>query len=282
MDDSYARELWHVIEPIHIQSYFTPETVAAAKEVGLRGYWMGYFAMRGGPLGEVGPGVVEAVFHGFHPRRVRRAIPDAWTFASRADILAARSAAAAAALRRAMPEVDALVPSAIDPLLRAVEAADGTGRALFAANRDLPRPQDPVEDLWQAVTALREHRGDGHVAILTAEGLDGAQSNILAAAVKGSPEQWLKDSRGYTDEEWETARAALVDRGLLAADGTATAEGRAFRDAIEARTDARAAGPYRALPDPTALYDALLPLAQAVIATGEIPFPNPVGARPPR
>ncbi|POM24430.1 hypothetical protein BTM25_30590 [Actinomadura rubteroloni] len=281
MDASYARTLWRVIEPVHIISYFAPESVTAAKEIGLRGYWMGYFAMRAAPLGPVGPGVVEATFHGFHPKRVRRAIPDAWTFAAHADVLTARSAAAAAALRRALPEVDGLAPPITELLRRAVEAADGTGRPLFAGNRDLPSPDDPVEALWQAVTALREHRGDGHVAILTAEGLDGPQSNVLASAVMGSPGQWLKDSRGYSDDEWDAAHAALAERGLLASDGTATEEGRAFRQAIEDRTDARAAGPYRALDDPSALYDALLPVAEAVIATGEIPFPNPVGVTRP-
>ena len=43
----------------------------------------------------------------------------------------------------------------------------------------------PHEDhlrLWWAVTALREHRGDGHVAALVGEGIDGCQSHVLAVA----------------------------------------------------------------------------------------------------
>jgi hypothetical protein len=31
---------------------------------------------------------------------------------------------------------------------------------LFAANQQLPLPDDPVAELWQLCTALREHRGD--------------------------------------------------------------------------------------------------------------------------
>jgi hypothetical protein len=34
-------------------------------------------------------------------------------------------------------------------------------------------PKGRVSALWQAATSLREHRGDGHVAVLTAEGLNG-------------------------------------------------------------------------------------------------------------
>ena len=51
------------------------------------------------------------------------------------------------------------------PLLRDVVGnASPFGRPLFAANRDVDAPPDPVAALWQAATTLREHRGDGHVA----------------------------------------------------------------------------------------------------------------------
>jgi hypothetical protein len=35
-----------------------------------------------------------------------------------------------------------------------------------------------VTVLWQAATVLREHRGDGHVAALVVEGLDGCQAHV--------------------------------------------------------------------------------------------------------
>jgi hypothetical protein len=52
---------------------------------------------------------------------------------------------------------------------------------LFSANRSLALPDDPVERLWQLCTSLREHRGDGHVAALTAKGLDGLEAHVLIA-----------------------------------------------------------------------------------------------------
>ena len=55
MNAAPARRLWAAVEPLHAVVYFAPETAAAAKEVGLRGYWMGYFAGRLAPLGSIGP-----------------------------------------------------------------------------------------------------------------------------------------------------------------------------------------------------------------------------------
>ena len=169
-------DMWKAIEPLHAVTYFSEECRTANKKAGLKGYWMGYFASRGAPLGAVSAGTIEATFFGFHPARVRRAIPDAWGFASPERILAVRGAAAARALRRAFPGIEDVAAETAPQLHEAVMAADGAGRALFAANRDLPVPDDPVEALWQAATALREHRGDGHVAVLTAEGLDGVEA----------------------------------------------------------------------------------------------------------
>src|SRR5919106_2859100 len=54
---------------------------------------------RAAPMGPVGPGVVTATFFGFRHDMVARALPDAWGFASVADILAARLTGVDAALR---------------------------------------------------------------------------------------------------------------------------------------------------------------------------------------
>ncbi|WP_428839468.1 helix-turn-helix domain-containing protein, partial [Amycolatopsis pretoriensis] len=67
MTPSPARRLWAAVEPLHAVVYFAPETAAAAKEAGLRGYWMGYFAGRLAPLGPVGPVPATAVLFGFAP-----------------------------------------------------------------------------------------------------------------------------------------------------------------------------------------------------------------------
>ncbi|QKW40378.1 hypothetical protein HUT06_13230 [Actinomadura sp. NAK00032] len=266
--------MWKAIEPLHAVTYFAEECLAASKDAGLKGFWMGYFGSRAAPLGAVSAGAVEAVFFGFHPARVRRAVPDAWSFASPESILRVRGAAAARALRRVFPAIEDVAVTAAPLLREVVLAAGGGGRALFAANRDLDVPEDPVEALWQAATALREHRGDGHVALLAAEGLSGLEANVLASAAGVVPAERLQQSRGWSPEEWDAAAGALARRGL-AAGGEATAEGRALKDAIERRTDELAAPPYGVLDDPEALRASLVPAAKA--AAGEMPFPNPIG-----
>lgn len=266
--------MWKAIEPLHAVTYFAEECRTANKDVGLKGFWMGYFGSRGAPLGRVSAGTIEATFFGFHPSRVRRAVPDAWSFASPESILEARSDAAARALRRAFPGIEDVAVKAAPLLQEVVTAADGSGRPLFAANRDLPVPEDPVEALWQATTSLREHRGDGHVALLTAEGLSGLEANVLASALGVVPAERFHESRGWSPEEWAEATEALTQRGLVA-ETEATEAGRALKARIEQRTDELAATPYAVLSDPSTLYEWLQPASKAL--ANEMPFPNPIG-----
>ncbi|MFA1549975.1 SCO6745 family protein [Actinomadura chokoriensis] len=274
MDAEFARDIWKVIEPLHAVTYFSEECLTANKVVGLKGFWMGYFGSRGAPLGAVSAGTIEATFFGFHPARIRRAVPDAWRFASPESILRVRGEAAARALRRVFPGIEDVAVTAAPRLHEVVMAADAAGRALFASNRDLDVPEDPVEALWQATTALREHRGDGHVALLTGEGLSGLEANVLASAVGAVRAEQMHTSRGWPPEEWDAAADALAERGLVAR-GEATEEGRALKARIERRTDELAAVPYGVLDDPEALHELLVPAARA--AADEIPFPNPMG-----
>ena len=62
-----ARRLWLRLEHIAAVSYFDSGCIEALRAIGLRDFWMGYFASRAAPLGPVGPGVVEALF--FNSRR---------------------------------------------------------------------------------------------------------------------------------------------------------------------------------------------------------------------
>ncbi|MFH8796996.1 hypothetical protein [Streptomyces sp. NPDC017941] len=284
MEAAFARTVWQVLEPLHALTYFAPESREASRAVGLRGFWMGYFAARAAPLGAVAAGAVEAVFFNFHPAMVRRAVPDAWGFAPPKAVLRARTEAAAVALRRTAPSA-AEASAQIVPLLeRAVAGADGVGRPLFAANRGLLTPQDRVGALWQAATTLREHRGDGHVAVLTAEGLSGCEAHVLLAACEGVPARILRDNRGWSAQDWHAATERLAARGLLDSSGHPTAGGRALRSHIEARTDALAVHPYHTLAPAEAarLLTLLTVLADQVLTSGTIPFPNPMGLPPHR
>jgi hypothetical protein len=155
------------------------------------------------------------------------------------------------------------------------------GRALFAANRALPWPQEPTAALWHACTLLREHRGDGHVAALAAAGLGGREANVLQTAAGVVPRGVFEVARHYDDAEWDSVSARLIDRGLVDSDGKLTARGKDVRDDVEDRTDRIALTAYDTLDDEQLLQllDALAPLASAVIGTGDIPEVTPVGKR---
>ncbi|GAB2486836.1 helix-turn-helix domain-containing protein [Jatrophihabitans fulvus] len=49
MSTEVARRMWALFEPLHDVVYFSPESPAAAKDLGLKGFWMGYFAFRAAP-----------------------------------------------------------------------------------------------------------------------------------------------------------------------------------------------------------------------------------------
>jgi hypothetical protein len=283
MEAQAARALWRRIEPIHAVTYFAPECRVAFAAAGLRGFWMGYFAGRAAPMGAVGAELVTATFFNFHPEMVRRAIPDAWTFATPAELVAARAEAAASAIRRLAPDaVDgagALLPS----LQRVIAHGLAGGRPLFAANRAVGTPDDRLAACWQAATTLREHRGDGHVAALTAAGLDGCEAHVLFAATTGTDAEVLRANRGWSTSDWADATSRLRERGLLDADGAATGAGRERHGEIERRTDELAIEPYRVLTDDE--FDDLArraaQLAQPIAASGDIPYPNPMGLPAP-
>src|SRR4029077_13229639 len=100
MDHAIARRLWQLLEPVHAVVYFAPEAKPTYAAAGLKGGWMGYFASRSAAMGPVPQEMVIATFYNFHPRMVRRAIPDAWTFSTPEKVLRARLDVADAVLRR--------------------------------------------------------------------------------------------------------------------------------------------------------------------------------------
>ena len=276
--DHSARSLWRSFETIHAVTYFADESRQAAADAGCRGFWMGYFGFRAAPLGAVGPGTVIATFANFAPTMVERAVPDVWSFASPAALLEARRTSASAALRGASASVADVAPELLGPLRQVVESADRTGRPLFAANDDVPETDDPVESLWQCCTALREHRGDGHVAALAAEGLSGLDAHVLQAASGAVDAGALRSARGWSDEDWQQSVDDLGERGLLRGDGTMDALGVACKGRLEATTDQLAAVPWTTLGSEVGpVADRLRVVAAEVRAAGLMPFPNPIG-----
>ena len=91
MDDArFARTLWQAIEPIHAVVYFAPDVKTAFEDVGLDGFWRGYFASRATPMGPVRAEIVIATFYNFHPDVVRWAMAEAWQSADPAVVTGAR------------------------------------------------------------------------------------------------------------------------------------------------------------------------------------------------
>ncbi|MCU1369209.1 MAG: hypothetical protein JWO77_403 [Ilumatobacteraceae bacterium] len=278
----FARSLWLRNETLHAVTYFGEETLAAGSELGLGGFWMGYFGFRAAPLGAVEPGVVEAAFSNFAPTFVRRWVPDVWTVAEPTTLVVQRSSAAAATLRRAAPGIEATAAAAAPFLDAAIAAGVAAGRPLFAANRDLALPDDPVEALWQRCTTIREHRGDGHVAALAAAGVDGIEAHVLIALDQGSDPLDLQRTRGWTESDWAAAVDRLRHRNLVDGDGRLTSDGRDLRASVEHTTDHLAARPWQHLDEVerTRLVELLDPAATAVSGAGILRYPNPMGLPP--
>jgi hypothetical protein len=155
-------------------------------------------------------------------------------------------------------------------------------RPLAAANAALPVPEKPHLGLWQALTTLREHRGEGHNAALLLHEIDGVGAHVLAAAAGRSPRDWLMKARGWDDTAWSAAAETLATRGWLDGDAL-TAEGRAVVAEVEADTDRLALGPWRELGAAGCdrLADLLAPTRRAVVAAGDWPENNPIGAPDP-
>ncbi len=280
-----ARRLWALAEPFHALTYFAPECRDAAEQAGVRGFWAGYFAFRAAPLGVVGPRVVTAVFYNFAPAFVARRVPEVWSTVSPAEALELRLTGIDAAVRRVLGEDWPSSPEAAEAAELAAAAAaavDPPGRPLAAGNTGVRVPEEPHLRLWQSLTTLREHRGDGHTVALAQREVDGITAHVLAAAAGRADRAWLLRARGWDDAAWEDATAGLGERRWMD-EGELTAEGLAMVAAIEADTDRLALPPWRALGDAGCdrLAGLLTPVRRAVVAAGHWPAGNPIGAPEP-
>jgi hypothetical protein len=276
-----ARRFFDRFEPVHAVTYFAPEAQAALDGLGYRGFWMGYFAARSAPLGMMPPEMVTAIFYNFAPERVAKALPAAWQIAGPEAALQARQDSAVAALRRYGIDADENVIVAAELAGKAAREAPLEGRTLFAANRALPWPDDPLAALWHAATLLREQRGDTHVAVLAARGVSGRECNVLQVAAGRIPRDYMAVARDYDEATWRHHEEQLAERGLVGDDGTLTTAGRELMDAIESTTDALSLSALDGLSDDEVetLFQALTPITRAVVAGGDLPAMTPMNLR---
>ena len=270
-----ARALWTLFEPIHAVTYFSTEAREALAAIGLTRYWDGYFAGRSAPMGALSGQPVVAMFSGFAPFLVNRALPAAWSVVTPAQAIEARYAGAAATLRAIVPD-EAIVADAADALTPLVAGLDTIGRPLSAAYAALPLEEDPYRRLWQVAGTLREHRGDGHVIALVGLEIAGITTLVLRAGVDLDATS-MKRARGWTDDEWDAEAGRLVARGLLDADHRISQAGAELLDRAEHLTNRLAIGPLEGLSDDQVRSVAarLHPLASAVSPL--FPYPNPIG-----
>jgi hypothetical protein len=251
MDDKQIGLIMRELQTYAAMVYFAPELEEELSAAGLEPNVMCYLAARGAALGAVPASVIVATFYNFNPERVREYIPRAWSLATPAKLDEARFVAVDRALRRLLGAEALSAPEVAEAAglaRRAALAAEVEGRPLAAAHQALDWPDAPHLVLYHAVNILREHRGDGHVAMLVDAELSGLQAMVSNAATgRGFLPSFAQFHRGWSARQWDTAAEQLRERGVLDADDVLTAEGVALRARLEDDTDRLAAGPWRAL-----------------------------------
>jgi hypothetical protein len=276
-DATIARKQHRTLEPYHGLVYFSEEAAAGYAALGVTDRQMGYFASRSAPLGAVPAEVVIATFYNFAEAEVHRCIPAAWALASPIDLLAARLAGIDGSLRRILGDdvlAGADVAEAAALAEQAAAACAPQGRPLCAGHLALPWPEPAHLRLWHALSILREHRGDGHIACLVEQEVDGCEALVLHAAMGEIPAEVLQSSRARTDEEWAAAVDRLQQRHWLDPEGRLTELGRSARQSIEDRTDQLAVAPWLELGRPGCdrLRELVRPLSRAIVESGSFGF----------
>lgn len=225
-------------------------------------------------MGAVGASVVTALFYGFSPRLVGRSIPVVWESITPAEAWDDRVRSVGVALdrllpRTAGPEIEraAMIAS------KAVAALEPAGHPLAAAHVTTEVPDVPLMQLWRDVSALREYRGDGHVAALVMHGLGPIESLVTSAGFSNLSLSFHQRARGWSEEEW----AAGVDRcrsaGWIDAEDSLTDRGLQLRLDIESATDHSMAVVIAALGDADTedLIEAMEVLSGQVVEAGGFP-----------
>jgi hypothetical protein len=269
-EQSVARRMFELVEPIGVIPYSADEPNEAMFALGFTNYWDTYFAGRAAPLGLAAAEVVDALFYNFAPGEVARHIPKVWRTTTPEAAIAARQIGCVKALRRILgDQVD--LPAftrAADLLMKAATSAPVEGRPMYAALRALPIPDDPVARLFHAASMLREHRGDGHIAALMVEGVGRLEAHVLLALAMNMPAEKFGRIHHLPAAQIAAVIDGVRDRGMIGDDGWLNEHGRAVNKRVESLTDDLAAKPYESLQpgELDELMDSLDPLAKLLLA----------------
>jgi helix-turn-helix protein len=268
--NSMARRMFELVEPIGVIPYSADEPNEAMFALGFTNYWDTYFAGRAAPLGLVPAEVVDALFYNFAPGEVARHIPKVWETTTPDAAIAARQQGCVKALRRILGDhIDAPgFARATELLLRAATSAPIEGRPMYAALRAIPVPDERVARFFHAASLLREHRGDGHIAALMAEGVGGLEAHVLLALAMDMPAEKFGRIHHLPAPQLAAVIDGMRDRGLIGDDGWLSESGRAVKHRVEALTDDLAVKPYETLEpaEVDELMAALEPLAALLLA----------------
>jgi len=155
-----------------------PEQFEASLKAGYEHPFAGYFAGRGGLLGDADAAVVDAVLGIFGP-----GVTDTfWPMGL--SVHGARGGAelyfrqAAEWARPRLADVDGLARF-IELGEKVIDAAPGTGLPLFVAQRRLPRVDDEPGRAMQVAVLLRELRFGLHSAAMTVAGMPMLEAHLL-------------------------------------------------------------------------------------------------------
>jgi hypothetical protein len=217
--------------------YWDPNALEKYAALGIDVGGISYIVSRGAPLAPAGHQAVAAAFYSISPVFIEASLSVAEATTDYDAIEAARNDAVIEGLRTFVPEIcDGLAALGPD-LWAAADALPVSGRVLFAAHRQRPRPtDDDTLSAWLAVNCIREWRGDTHFAVLAAEDISATQAGILHNAHLNYPKDWIPKSRGSDDVALAEAMADLEQRGLVT-DGEVNEAGLELRQRIEDRTD---------------------------------------------
>jgi hypothetical protein len=269
-----ARQMFELVEPIGAIPYSADEPNEAMFALGFTDFWDTYFAGRAAPLGSSVPAsLVHAVFYNFAPGEVARHIPKVWSTTTPEAAIAARREGCATALRHLLGDLvdtPAFVRAG-ELLTKVATSAPLEGRPMYAALRALTVPEEPATRLFHAASLLREHRGDGHICALVAEGIGGLEAHVLMALDMGIPAPTFGRIHHLPPAMLRDLVARMQARGLVEDEATFTPAGRQAKDRVEALTDRLAAVPYEVL-EPAELEElvtALEPMAQRILAVAD-------------
>ncbi len=276
--DAAAVSAWMlgVLGVLHSPVYRSRELRGRLEQLGVTDRLAAYLAQRAAPLGlpdgRPGAQLVAATFYGFAPDAVAQRVPAVWDVASPAQVMAATFDAMRELLGRLLGDRTDEVAELAGLLGPVADAHEVAGRPLAAAWRDVARTGEPLLDLWLATCVIRESRGDGHLALLVAEGIGPLESHLITTGDRPEARAALEGLRAWRGADVDAAVERLRDAGLLDAEGRRTDRCRELRRDIERRTDELSASAWAATEPATVVRIAELALAllPPVLASGTL------------